>query len=356
MAGPQEQGVLADLGLPAADRAAATGDAVRVDRDVADLAAVAGDAGQRLAVDDEAAADADLAVDEQDVLGADGRAAPDLGQGAQVGIVGDRDRRRPVERERPGARPSGTSRQPRFGAIETKPSLRRTTPTIGDADADVRLARRSARAELGGQLGEVGRRSASTEEWPRGRSTRTQVEDLAAQADHGDGERIDGDLEGQDDRALGVQPDERRRPAGRAERRRALLGHETGVDELADEAADRAPGQAGPGDELGSGERAADVQLTDDRAQVRPANGLAPLPDHDLPNRHVFCVPLFQMCAPQTLPTRLRCQDSGPRSEAARRRRARRAAKRSAGTVDRGLLDGPIADDPDPGKEVLVRG
>ena len=135
-----------------------------------------------------------------------------------------------------------------------------------------------------------------------------EIEDLAAQADLGGGERIDGDLEGQDDRILGVHPDQGRRSPGRAQRGGALLGHEAGVHELADEAPDRAPGEAGQRDELGSGERAADVQLTNDRAQIRPANGLAPLPDHDLPNRHVFCVPLFQMCAPQTLPTRVRCQ------------------------------------------------
>ena len=37
---------------------------------------------------------------------------------------------------RPGDRASGTSRQPRFGAIVTTPASRRTMPTIADADAD----------------------------------------------------------------------------------------------------------------------------------------------------------------------------------------------------------------------------
>ena len=60
-AGAAQQRAAADLGLPAADRAAAARQPVRVDRDVADLAAVAGRAGERLAVDDQAAADADLA-------------------------------------------------------------------------------------------------------------------------------------------------------------------------------------------------------------------------------------------------------------------------------------------------------
>ena len=129
MTGPEQQGVLADLGLPAADRAAAAGRPARVDRHVPDLAAVAGGAGQRPAIDDEPAADPDLARDEQDVVGADRRAAA---------VLGERRRGRPRWRSRsarcsPSARasrsPSGTSRQPRFGAIETSPSLRRTTPT-----------------------------------------------------------------------------------------------------------------------------------------------------------------------------------------------------------------------------------
>ena len=47
-AGPAQQRARADLGLPAADRPAAARQAVRVDRDVADLAAVAGRTGQRL--------------------------------------------------------------------------------------------------------------------------------------------------------------------------------------------------------------------------------------------------------------------------------------------------------------------
>ena len=90
--GAAQQRARPDLGLPAADRPAATRQAVRVDRDVPDLAAVAGRAGQRLAVDDEAAADADRAPDEDDVVDAAGRAAAMLRERRQVGLVGERDR------------------------------------------------------------------------------------------------------------------------------------------------------------------------------------------------------------------------------------------------------------------------
>ena len=264
MAGPLEQGALADLGLPAAHRSAAAGGAVRVDRDVADLSAVAGDTREGLAAEDEATADADLAVDEQDVLGADGRASPDLGQGAQVGVVGDGDRAA-VSSASARRSSSGTSRQPRFGAIDTNPSLRRTTPTMATptpmyGSLDGRRARISAASSARSVT------ISSTEEWPRGRSTLDEIEDLAAQPDLGGGKRIDGDLKGQHDRALGIHPDEGGRATGRAHGRRAFLGHETGLDELADQAPDGAPGQAGQADELGPGEGATNVQLTDDRA------------------------------------------------------------------------------------------
>ena len=106
-----------------------------------------------------------------------------------------------------------------------------------------------------------------------------QLEDVAAESDERDGERVDRDLEGQDDRVLGVRADERRRAAGVPSGAARSSDDEVGRDELADEPADRAPGEAGPGDELRPRQRAALVQLADDRAQVRPADGLAALAD-----------------------------------------------------------------------------
>src|SRR5436190_20461084 len=88
---PQQRG-FADLGLPASERPAAAGRAGRVDGHVADLAAVPGDAGQGAAVDDQAATDAVLARDEQDIITSDCRAPAELHEGAEVGIIRDRDR------------------------------------------------------------------------------------------------------------------------------------------------------------------------------------------------------------------------------------------------------------------------
>ena len=118
------------------------------------------------------------------------------------------------------------------------------------------------------------------------------LEDRATEPDERDGERVDRDLEGEDDRVLRVGPDDRRRPARRAQRSCSLLRDEVGGHELADEAADRAAGEARAGDELGSGQRSASVKLADDRAEVGAADGLAALPDLD---DHRVCVPLFQI-------------------------------------------------------------
>ena len=128
-AGPPEQGGSPRPRSPSSrpSRSARTPD--RVDREVADLPAVAGDAGQRPAVDDDPATDADLAREKRTWSAP--RAAPRSASAsdAEVGLV--RDRQRNPEVERVASRsPSGTSRQPRFGAIETSPSVRRTTPAI----------------------------------------------------------------------------------------------------------------------------------------------------------------------------------------------------------------------------------
>ena len=67
---------------------------VGVDRHVPDLAREPAGAGERLAVDDQASADADLAGEEEDVLRADGGAPAQLGERAEVGLVGHGDRQR----------------------------------------------------------------------------------------------------------------------------------------------------------------------------------------------------------------------------------------------------------------------
>ena len=120
------------------------------------------------------------------------------------------------------------------------------------------------------------------------------LEHLATEADDRRRKGVDRDLEGQDDGAVGIDPDDRRGPAGRALRLCSLLDHEVGRGKLADQPTDRTAGQAGAGDQLGAGCRTTEVELTDDRAQVRAADRLAALTDRLQPHRHRICVPFFQ--------------------------------------------------------------
>ena len=85
-------GVRADLGLPAAAVAAVAGLAGRVEAQVPDLAGVAARALEPPPAGDDAGTDADVAGDVDQVVDPDADAALVLGQGAEVGVVGERDR------------------------------------------------------------------------------------------------------------------------------------------------------------------------------------------------------------------------------------------------------------------------
>ena len=103
--GPDEHRALTDLGLPAAERAAARTRRRRVDDHVArprPRSRPRRPAARRPTVD--VAAHSDLARDVDDVGLADRRAAAMLGQPAEVRLVGDRDRRVRLEALRRGAR------------------------------------------------------------------------------------------------------------------------------------------------------------------------------------------------------------------------------------------------------------
>ena len=71
--------------------------------------------------------------------------------------------------------------------------------------------------------------------------------DLAPEPDQRRGQGVDLDVEGQDDGAVRLRVDEGRGTSGRPEARRAPFRDEAARDQLTDQAADRTPGQAGPG-------------------------------------------------------------------------------------------------------------
>ena len=83
---------VADLRLPAPARPARAHAPARLDDDVPDLARVPAGALEQLAVDDDAAADADLAADVQHVLRAARGPAQVLGDDPEVAVVADGDR------------------------------------------------------------------------------------------------------------------------------------------------------------------------------------------------------------------------------------------------------------------------
>ena len=88
-----QQGAFTGLRLPASDRAAPAADPSGIDQRVARLAGVAGGAEARLAADDHADPDPHFTGHEQEVGDPGGDAAAVLAEGAEIGLVGDRDRR-----------------------------------------------------------------------------------------------------------------------------------------------------------------------------------------------------------------------------------------------------------------------
>ena len=168
---------------------------------VTDLAREAGDARQRVPVDDDPAADADLARDEDHVVGAPAGTATQLRQRTEVGIVGDVDRQVQAERladeraERDVAASRGS------GRWRPRPSVRADHARDRDADADEGIAGEAEQLELRGELAQVLEDVLERRSVPRGGQP-PMLEDLAAEAHDRGRRRVDGDLEGEDHRRL----------------------------------------------------------------------------------------------------------------------------------------------------------
>ena len=214
-----EQDALADLGLPAADRAAPAGGPVRVHRHVADLAGEAAGAGEQAAVDDQAAADADLARHEQHVVDADGRPAAVLAQDARVRVVQHADRHRDRQRAGEAARRAG--RRSSRGWGPSTPGR----PSAARCRRPRRRCRRSASRRGRARSAASAARSATTSstECSPARPVEADVlQRLAAQADDRRRDRVDEDLEAEDHRARRVQPHDRGGAARRPEADRVV--------------------------------------------------------------------------------------------------------------------------------------
>ncbi len=245
--GADEHRPLTDLGLPAAERAAGTGRAVRVDDHVADLARVAGRPVERLATDGDAAADADLARHVDDVRLADRRAArcsasPPRSASLAIAIGAS------IASALPMRSPSGSIASSRGSARAGR--ARRGGGRPRRPPRRCRRARRGTAARIGSASSARSATISSSVTWARGRSTRTSSSIVAAEPDPSGGERVDVDLERDDRSAVGVGADEGRRAAGGTGRGAARLGQQPARHELADEAADGRSRQAGMRHEL----------------------------------------------------------------------------------------------------------
>ena len=192
------------------------------------------------------------------------------------------------------AAPSGTSRQPRLGAVDTKPSLRRTTPTTATpTPTSGSSAGRRERSSAASSARSAA--IASTEVWPLGRSMRIRsktsppsptmaaaIESTAISSPRTTAPRGLRQTTGEGRPGT---------PCGSAR----SSDDEAGGRQLADQATDRAAGQARPRDELGTRRGTARMELAHDRAQIGAADRFAALPDRFQPHRHRICVPSFQM-------------------------------------------------------------
>ena len=211
--GERQERALADLGLPAADRAAAARRPARVDRQVADLAAVAGHSVERPAADDRAAADADLARDVEQVVDADAGAPQVLGERARGPRRWPRRSGRPCRGPSASRSPNGSSIQPRFGAMATWPSRRRTTPATATPTPAIGAA---VRARIAAAIAAMWATTASTERSLAGARDALLGDDPAVEPDRRDRQRVDEHLDREHDRGIADDAHDGRRATGRA--------------------------------------------------------------------------------------------------------------------------------------------
>ena len=135
----------------------------------------------------------------------------------------------------------------------------------------------------------------------------SMLEDGAAEPDRRRGQRVDRDLEREDDTPVGGRVDDGGGTPRDAKGDGALLVGKVGGDELADEPADGAASQPGARDELRPRLRPMHVQLPDDRGEIGAADGLAAQPDV-VPTHHRVCVPLVEKVRASVHQTEPRCQ------------------------------------------------
>src|SRR6185295_5564817 len=222
--------------------AAATAAALPVERahrEVADLAGEATGAGEDRTVDDHRAADADVAVDQEAVTDAAQRAALELAERGEIGVVADVQAEAGVAE---GFAQAVDDRQlipAEVGRVDQRAGLGLDCARNRDARADrgqpetLALAQRLAH-ELREQL-EGERRRARPVVVP----DRCPEADGTAQVAHARGDVVDVDLQAESGDATVVELEDLRGATDPSAVREARLGDDTALDQLGDEARDR---------------------------------------------------------------------------------------------------------------------
>ena len=197
-----QQGTFAGFGLPAAGRSAPAADSGGIDEGVTGLAGVASRTESGIAAEDHADPDPDLAGDEEQVGDARPDTATMLAEGAEVGLVGDGDRN--LDAEATGQHLAEGHIAPAEVGCEVDESVRPSRePDDGDADAGEVVLDGHRRQQRLGELDGILDRLARGESTTRTVDADTVVQ-MATESDRRHGDRVDSQLDGEDDSALGV--------------------------------------------------------------------------------------------------------------------------------------------------------
>ena len=152
-----------------------------------------------------------------------------------------------------------------------------------------------------------------------------QLDDVTTEPDDRHRQRVDGDLQGQHDSAVGIEAHERGRLTGRPEQLAAPLDDQTGGHQLAHEPADGAAGQTGALRPAPTASGPSVCKACTSAVEVGPADGLAALPG----------VPCHGICASRALNVG---EQAAPLAGGCQERAVSVAAGGGAMTGDRGLV------------------
>ena len=172
--------------------------------------------------------------------------------------------------------PSGTSRQPRFGAVDTKPSSPADDADDRHADPDERV-RAPCRRDAARRARRGRPRCRRRVRCPRGRSTRTRSSTSPPSPTTATASESTAISRARTTARSGARCTSGDGSAGQPERLAPLLDDEAGVHEVADEPADAAAREAGALAELAARQRPVDVQRPHERAEVGATDALAAL-------------------------------------------------------------------------------